>query len=283
MTHQQTAGQRMPGQQMAGRHAVITGAGAGIGREAALLFAREGAAVAAADLNLAAAEATAEAITAAGGKSLALEVDVAKGESVSEMIAAAEAGLGRVDTLFNNAGIMLSEDRGPEDTDLAIWDRTIAINLTGVFHGCRFGIPALRRAGGGAILNMASLVAVMGSAVPQLAYTASKGGVMAMTREIAVQYGRQGIRANALLPGPIGTPLTAELFDTPQKLERRRVHMPLGRFGEAAEVASVACFLCSEAASYVTGAGWLVDGGISAAYVTPEDGVSGDDVSEGGA
>ncbi|WP_422367182.1 SDR family oxidoreductase [Pelagibius sp.] len=261
----------MSGQQMAGRHALITGGGAGIGREAALLFAREGAAVAVADLNLAAAEESAAAITAGGGKAVALQVDVAQAESVEAMMAAAEAGLGCVDALFNNAGVMLSEDRGPEDTGLAVWDRTIAINLTGVFHCCRFGIPALRRAGGGAILNMSSLVAMMGSAVPQLAYTASKGGVMAMTREIAVQYGRQGIRCNALLPGPIGTPLTAELFDTEEKLERRRVHMPLGRFGEAGEVASVACFLCSEAASYVTGAGWLVDGGITAAYVTAED------------
>ncbi len=261
----------MSGTQLAGRHAVITGAGAGIGREAALLFAREGAAVAVADLDLSAAEQTAAMITDAGGKAVAFAVDVADGGSVEAMITEAEAALGRLDILFNNAGIMLSEDRGPEDTDLAIWERTIAVNLTGVFHGCRFGIAALRRAGGGAILNMASLVAVMGSAVPQLAYTASKGGVLAMTREIAVQYAREGIRANALLPGPIGTPLTAELFETREKLERRRVHMPLGRFGEAHEVAAVACFLCSDAASYVTGAGWPVDGGISAAYVTPED------------
>jgi len=256
---------------MAGKRAVITGAAAGIGRESALLFAREGAAVAVADLDSAAAESTAAEIVAAGGRAIAITVDVADPASVEAMIARAESEFGAVDTLFNNAGVMLAGDNGPEDTDQAIWDRTIAINLTGVFHCCRFGLPALLRAGGGAVLNMSSLVAVMGAAVPQLAYTASKGGVLAMTREIAVQYGRRNVRANALLPGPIGTPLTAQLFDTPEKLERRRVHMPMGRFGKAVEVAEVALFLCSDAASYVTGAGYLVDGGIHAAYVTPLD------------
>ncbi|MEQ9606415.1 MAG: SDR family oxidoreductase [Kiloniellaceae bacterium] len=256
---------------LAGKHAVITGGGAGIGRESALLFAREGAAVAVADIAAGAAEATAGDIAAAGGKSVAIPVDVADPTSVEAMIAKAEAELGAVDILFNNAGVMLAGDNGPEDTDQAIWDRTIAINLTGVFHCCRFGVPALLRAGGGAILNMSSLVAIMGAAVPQLAYTASKGGVLAMTREIAVQYGRRNIRANALLPGPIATPLAAQLFDTPEKLERRRVHMPMGRFGQAVEVAEVALFLCSDAASYVTGSAYSVDGGISAAYVTPLD------------
>ncbi|GAB4368866.1 MAG: 3-oxoacyl-ACP reductase [Kiloniellaceae bacterium] len=256
---------------LAGKHAVITGGGAGIGRESALLFAREGAAVAVADVNAAAAEATAGDIARAGGTAVAIAVDVADPQSVAAMIATAEAGLGAVDILFNNAGVMLAGDNGPEDTEQAIWDRTIAINLTGVFHCCRYGLPALLRAGGGAILNMSSLVAIMGAAVPQLAYTASKGGVLAMTREIAVQYGRRNIRCNALLPGPIATPLAAQLFDTPEKLERRRVHMPMGRFGEAVEVAEVALFLCSDAASYVTGSGYSVDGGIHAAYVTPLD------------
>lgn len=258
-------------ERLAGKRAVITGAGAGIGRAAALLFAQEGAAVAVADIDAKGAEATAAGITAAGGRALAVTVDVADPNSVAAMFAKVEQAFGGVDTLFNNAGVMLAGDNGPENTEDTVWDRTIAINLTGVFHCCRFGLPALRRAGGGAILNMSSLVAVMGSAVPQLAYTASKGGVLAMTREIAVQYARQNIRCNALLPGPIGTPLTAQLFDTKEKLERRRVHMPMGRFGKAAEVAEVALFLCSDAASFVTGAGWLVDGGIHAAYVTPLD------------
>jgi len=256
---------------LAGKHAVITGGGAGIGRESALLFAREGAAVAVADVNAQAAEETAGDILKAGGKAVAITVDVADPASVEAMIAGAEAGLGAVDILFNNAGVMLNGDNGPEDTDQSVWDRTIAINLTGVFHCCRFGLPAILRAGGGAILNMSSLVAVMGAAVPQLAYTASKGGVLAMTREIAAQYGRRNIRCNALLPGPVATPLAAQLFDTPEKLERRRVHMPMGRFGKAGEVAEVALFLCSDAASYVTGSAYSVDGGIHAAYVTALD------------
>src|SRR3546814_10168119 len=152
---------------------------------------------------------------------------------------------------------MRGGDTGREDTEQTGWDRTIAVNLTGVFHCCRHGLPALRRAGGGAILNMSSLVAVMGAAAPQLAYTASKGGVLAMTREIAVQHARRNIRCNALLPGPIGTPLTAPLFDTPEKLERRRVQLPMGRFGKAGAVAEVALFLWPDPARYITGAGWL--------------------------
>jgi len=253
-----------------GKRALITGAGAGIGRESAQRFAREGAALALADLDLAAVEAVAAEIQAEGGTATGILADVSEEASVQAMVAAAEAALGGLDIAFNNAGIMLAEDRGPEDTALEIWHKTLAVNLTGVFLCCRHEIPALRRAGGGAILNMSSLVAYMGAAEPQLAYTASKGGVLALTREIAVQYGRAGIRANALCPGPVGTTLTEALFDTPEKLERRRVHMPMGRFARPEEVAEVALFLVSDAASYVTGAGWLVDGGIASAYVTAE-------------
>ena len=255
---------------LAGKRALITGAGHGIGREAARRFAADGAALALADLDLEGVEAAAAEITAAGGTAVAIRADVSDDASVAAMVAEAEAALGGLDTAFNNAGIMLPEDLGPEDTDLAVWDKTIGVNLTGVFLCCRHEIPALLRAGGGSLLNMSSLVAYMGSAAPQIAYVASKGGVLALTREIAVQYGRSGIRANALCPGPVGTAMTDALFDTPEKLERRRVHMPLGRFAKPEEIAEVALFLLSDAASYVTGAGWPVDGGISAAYVTAE-------------
>lgn len=255
---------------LAGKRALITGAGHGIGREAARRFAAEGAALALADLDLNGVEAAAAEITEAGGTAVAIQADVSDDASVAAMVAEAEAALGGLDTAFNNAGIMLPEDLGPEDTDLAVWDKTIGVNLTGVFLCCRHEIPALLRAGGGSLLNMSSLVAYMGSAAPQIAYVASKGGVLALTREIAVQYGRSGIRANALCPGPVGTAMTDALFDTPEKLERRRVHMPLGRFAKPEEIAEVALFLLSDAASYVTGAGWPVDGGISAAYVTAE-------------
>lgn len=255
---------------LAGKRALITGAGSGIGRETALLFAREGAAVAAVDIDRDTAAATAALIHAQGGRALALTADVADEPAVAAMIAAAEAEFGGLDILFNNAGILLPDDAGPVDTPLAVWQQTLAVNLTGVFLGCKYGIPALLRAGGGSIINTASIVAYVGSAVPQLAYTAAKGGVIALSREIAVQYARQNIRVNALCPGPLATPLLEQLLDTPEKLERRRVHMPQGRFGQVREIAPLVLFLASDEASYVTGAAYLIDGGITAAYLTPD-------------
>jgi NAD(P)-dependent dehydrogenase (short-subunit alcohol dehydrogenase family) len=172
--------------------------------------------------------------------------------------------------LFNNAGIFPDEDGLPPETSEAVWDRVMAVNLKGVFLGCKFGIPALLRAGGGSIINTASFVAVMGAATAQIAYTASKGGVLALTREIAVAYARQGLRANALCPGPVNTPLLQDLLADPAARARRLVHVPMGRLAEAGEVAKAALFLASEDASYVNGSTFLVDGGIHAAYVTPE-------------
>ena len=192
------------------------------------------------------------------GQALALE-DVAAGEACA-----------RLDVSYHNAGIMHPDDVGPEDTPLEIWDRVIDINLKGVFLCCRHALPKLVESGGGSIINVASLVALMGSAVAQIAYTASKGGVLSMTREMAVEYARRGIRVNALCPGPIQTPLMAELLADEAKRARRLVHVPIGRFGEADEVARAALFLASDESSLMTGASLVVDGGISVAYVTPE-------------
>jgi NAD(P)-dependent dehydrogenase (short-subunit alcohol dehydrogenase family) len=186
------------------------------------------------------------------------------------MIACAEETYGKLTCLFNNAGVMLGDDGDSEATTEEIWDLTMAINLKGVFLGCKYGIPAIKRAGGGTVINTASFVAHMGAATPQLAYTASKGGVLAMTRELAVIHARENIRVNALCPGPLHTKMLMDFLDTEEKKQRRLVHVPMGRFGEAAEMAKAALFLASEDSSYITGTEFLVDGGITSAYVTPE-------------
>jgi NAD(P)-dependent dehydrogenase (short-subunit alcohol dehydrogenase family) len=186
------------------------------------------------------------------------------------MVAVAESTFGRLDVVFNNAGIMHSDDGDATSTEEAVWDLTMSVNLKGVFLGCKFGIPALRRAGGGSIINTASFVAQLGAATPQLAYTASKGGVLAMTRELAVIHARENIRVNALCPGPLRTELLMKFLDTEEKKQRRLVHIPIGRFGEAKEIAQSALFLASDESSYITGSTFNVDGGITAAYVTPE-------------
>ncbi len=186
------------------------------------------------------------------------------------MIDAAVSSYGGLHVLYNNAGIFPADDAGVTDTPESTWDRVLDVNLKGVFLGCRYGVPALLDSGGGSIVNVSSLVALVGSAVPQIAYTASKGGVLSLTRELAVEYARQGIRVNALCPGPIETPLLAELLSDPEWARRRLVHIPMGRPGQAEEIARAALFLASDESSFMTGATLVVDGGISAAYVTPE-------------
>ena len=250
--------------------AIITGAGSGIGRESALLFAREGARVLVAEVNDSAGQAVVSEIERAGGIARFAHADVSKAADAEAMVAAAEQAWGRLDVLFNNAGIFPDKDGSVVDTDEATWDLVMRVNLKGVFFGCKYAIPAMLRSGGGSIVNTASFVALMGAATPQIAYTASKGGVLSMTREIAVEFARKGIRANALCPGPVDTPLLQELMSDPARKARRLVHIPPGRLAKPAEIAQAALFLASDESSYVNGATFTVDGGITAAYVTPE-------------
>jgi NAD(P)-dependent dehydrogenase (short-subunit alcohol dehydrogenase family) len=249
--------------------ALITGAGAGIGRETALLFAREGASIVVADVNDQAGAAVVDELRAAGGKAVYVHADVSKAADAESMVRAAEESFGKLDVLFNNAGISHANDDDAINTDEAVWDLTMNINLKGVFLGCKYGIPALRRAGGGAIINTASFVALMGAAPPQLAYTASTGGVLAMTRELAAIHARENIRVNALCPGPLRTELLMKYLNTEEKRQRRLVHIPIGRFGEAHEIAKAALYLASDESSFMTGATFLIDGGITSAYTTP--------------
>ncbi len=253
-----------------GKAALITGAGSGIGRETALLFAAEGAAVVVVDIEDQAGADTVSAIERTGGRAAYVHADVSKAPECARMVAAAEQEFGKLDVMFNNAGIMHSRDDDAVSTDEAIWDVTMNVNAKGVFLGCKYGIPALRRAGGGSIINTASFVALLGAATPQVAYTASKGAVLALTRELAVVHARENIRINALCPGPLRTELLMKFLDTDAKKQRRLVHIPMGRFGTAAEIARAALFLASDDASFVTGTEFVVDGGITAAYVTPE-------------
>jgi NAD(P)-dependent dehydrogenase (short-subunit alcohol dehydrogenase family) len=239
--------------------ALITGASSGIGRETAILFESEGAKVVCADLN-----------EPEDLKAAFVKADVSKAADCEKMIAFAEKKFGALHILFNNAGIMIGDDDDAVKTSEEVWEKTVAVNLKGVFLGCKYGIPAIRRAGGGSIINTASFVAFLGAATPQVAYTASKGGVLSMTRELAVIHARENIRVNALCPGPLKTELLMKFLNTEQKKQRRLVHIPMGRFGEAKEIARAALFLASDDSSFMTGASLIVDGGITAAYVTPE-------------
>ena len=246
--------------------ALITGAGSGIGLQTVLLFAKEGASIVAVDVNEQAAQDAARKVKNA----IAVKADVSKAADCERMVAEAEKKFGKLNVMFNNAGIMHSKDDDAMSTPEEIWDLTLDINAKGVFLGCKYCIPALKRAGGGSIINTASFVARLGAATPQVAYTASKGAVLAMTRELAVIHARQNIRVNALCPGPLKTELLMAFLNTEAKKQRRLVHVPMGRFGEAEEIAKAALFLASDDSSYITGTDFLVDGGITAAYVTPE-------------
>jgi NAD(P)-dependent dehydrogenase (short-subunit alcohol dehydrogenase family) len=251
-----------------GKVALITGGGSGMGKVASELFASEGARVVLTDVNDEAGEATAAAI---GANARYVHADVSKEADAQAMVAAAVDAFGRLDVLYNNAGVMLPDDGSVHTTEEKIWDITLGVNVKGVAFGCKYGIPAMLQTGGGSIINVASFVAWLGAATSQTAYTSSKGAVLAMTREIAVEYARKGIRCNALCPGPIETPLLLALLSDDAKKQRRFVHIPMGRLGHAEELAKAALFLASDDSSYMTGSSLIVDGGITAAYVTPED------------
>jgi NAD(P)-dependent dehydrogenase (short-subunit alcohol dehydrogenase family) len=250
--------------------ALITGGASGMGKVASHLFAREGAKVVLTDVADEAGEAVAAAIRDGGAQAAYVHADVSRASDAEAMVRFAVDTFGRLTILYNNAGIFPERDGSVTQTPEEVWDLTIGINLKSVYLGCRYGIPAMIESGGGAIVNVASFVALMGAATPQIAYTASKGGVLSMTREIAVEFARKGVRANALCPGPIETPLLQELLADPARRQRRLVHIPMGRFGQAEEIAKAALFLASDESSYMTGAALVVDGGITAAYVTPE-------------
>jgi NAD(P)-dependent dehydrogenase (short-subunit alcohol dehydrogenase family) len=241
--------------------ALITGAGSGIGKETAQLFLAEGARVVAVDLN-------GDAAAQTPGVH-AVQADVSKAADCERMVREAEQTYGKLTVLFNNAGISHADDDDAIATTEDVWDLTFAVNVKGVFLGCKYGIPALRRAGGGSIINTASFVAILGAATPQLAYTASKGAVLSMSRELAAIHARENIRVNALCPGPLQTELLMKYLNTEEKKQRRLVHIPMGRFGQAREIAQAALYLASAESSFVTGTEFLVDGGITAAYTTP--------------
>jgi NAD(P)-dependent dehydrogenase (short-subunit alcohol dehydrogenase family) len=250
-----------------GKVCVITGAGGGMGREAALLFSAEGARVCVADVDGDAAERTA----AEARDAFAVRADVAVEGSVRRMFEQTAERYGGVDVLYNNAGISPADDASILETGLDAWDRVQAVNARGVYLCCKHGIPYMLERGGGSVVNVASFVALVGAATSQISYTASKGAVLSLSRELAVQFARQGVRVNALCPGPVETPLLLRIFgDDPAAYERRRVHLPMGRLAKPREIVNAALFLASDEASYVNGATFVVDGGLTAAYVTPE-------------
>ena len=239
---------------------VITGAASGIGAESARLFSADGATVVGVDL------------TDGAVGDMTIKADVSDAEQVEAMYARAREEYGRIDVIFNNAGISPDDDTSVLDTSLEAWQRVQDVNLKSVFLCCKYGIPHVLEGGGGSVINTASFVATIGAATSQISYTASKGGVLALSRELGVEFARRGVRVNALCPGPVNTPLLQELFaKDPEKARRRLVHVPMGRFAEAREIAQAALFLASDDSSYVTASTFLVDGGLTSAYVTPLD------------
>jgi NAD(P)-dependent dehydrogenase (short-subunit alcohol dehydrogenase family) len=250
-----------------GKVCVITGAGGGMGAAAAALFSEEGAQVCVADVNLEAAEQ----VASQARDAFAVQVDVSEAGSVHAMYRATADRYGGIDVLYNNAGISPADDDSILETELDAWERVQAVNTRGVFLCCKHGIPYLLERGGGSVINVASFVALVGAATSQISYTASKGAVLSMSKELGVQFARQGVRVNALCPGPVETPLLLRIWsETPGAAERRLVHVPMGRMAKPREIVNAALFLASDESSYVNAATFVVDGGLTAAYVTPE-------------
>ncbi|MDX1742438.1 MAG: glucose 1-dehydrogenase [Ruegeria sp.] len=256
---------------LANKRAIVTGGGSGIGKAMSLHLAAQGCAVAIADINLKTATETAREVESQGGRAIAVQADVSNAESVTAMVAKATEAFGGLDILVNNAGIVHKDDRSIEDTTEEAWDRTLSVNLKSIFLATRAALPALEATGNSAVVNVASIVGMMGSFPAQIAYTASKGGVIALSREMGVVLARRGVRVNAVAPGVTFTPMATQLVADDEAFEVRRQHIPMGRMAEPAEIAAAVAFLASDDASYITSHVMPVDGGMTGAFLTPPD------------
>ena len=252
---------------LGGKVCLITGAGSGMGAEATIRFAREGAKVVACDVNLASVQRVVQIVQTAGGEAVAVSMNVAKEADVKAGIAAAVKTYGKIDVIYNNAGIFPNDDHSVVDTEEKVWDTVLAVNVKGVYLVCKHGIPELLASGGGSVINVASFVALVGCSVPQDAYTASKGAVIALTKSLAVQFGPKGVRSNAICPGPIETPLlSAWLLKEPAEKAKRLNRIPMGRFGKSEDIVNMALYLASDESRWTNGAAMVVDGGITSNY-----------------